>query len=293
VIRSMTGYGAASSETSGMCASVSVRSLNHRFLDVSLSLSRRVASLEPDVKGLVQSRVQRGKVEVALRVTLADGPGDGVLASPRVIAGLVRVLREIKADHGLAGDVGVADVARFPGALEIVEVPVGLDESGRRAVLDLVARALDDLDAMRRAEGERLAAELREQLTAIEGAASRVETLSDAGRTARRTALIEKTRALAEEVGLEDGRLYQEVVRLVDKNDVAEEVQRLRSHAAQARTLMGATEPCGKRLDFLAQELMREANTIGSKGASAPLVQEVVALKSDIERLREQVQNVE
>jgi uncharacterized protein (TIGR00255 family) len=289
----MTGYGAASAETAVLRASVTARSLNHRYLDIALSLSRRVASLEPDVKSLVQSRVKRGKIEVAVRAAFADTAAEDVTAVPGVVAGLVRTLREIRSSHGLAGDVEVADVARFPGALELVEGSASLDEAGRGAVLGLVERALDDLESMRRAEGERLAADLGERLSAIESATARLEALAESGRTARCEALLEKVRAVCAELGLDDARTYQEVVRLVDRSDVAEELQRLRSHLGQTRGLMAAGEPSGKRLDFLAQELMREANTIGSKAASAPMVQEVVALKAEIERLREQVQNVE
>jgi uncharacterized protein (TIGR00255 family) len=293
VIRSMTGYGAASAETDDLRASVTARSLNHRYLDIALSLSRRVASLEPDVKSLVQSRVKRGKVEVAVRAAFADTGADGVAPVPGVVAGLVQALREIRSSYGLAGDVEVADVARFPGALELVEGSSALDETGRKAVLSLVERALDDLESMRRAEGERLAVDLGERLSAIESATSRIESLAASGRAARCEALLEKVRAACADLGLDDARMYQEVVRLVDRSDVAEELQRLRSHLAQTRSLMAGGEPSGKRLDFLAQELIREANTIGSKAASAAMIQEVVALKAEIERLREQVQNVE
>jgi len=130
-------------------------------------------------------------------------------------------------------------------------------------------------------------------LDAVESAAARIAALSESEKQARHAAVVAKVTELRAELGLEDTKLYQEVVRLVEKGDVAEEVQRLRSHVTQARGLIGASGPCGKRLDFLAQELAREANTIGSKSASAALVREVVGLKAEVERLREQVQNVE
>jgi uncharacterized protein (TIGR00255 family) len=130
-------------------------------------------------------------------------------------------------------------------------------------------------------------------LQGIEAAAARLEQLSEESREQRRGALLERVRALAAELGLDDARVYQEAVRQAERSDVAEELQRLRSHVAQARELLGGAEPAGKRFDFLAQELMREANTIGSKAASAAMIREVVELKSAIERVREQVQNVE
>jgi uncharacterized protein (TIGR00255 family) len=292
-LRSMTGYGSAATESDGLRAAVSVRSLNHRFLEVGLNLSRRVAALEPELKGLVQARLARGKVDVALKASFPEAADVAVVPARGVIAGAIKALREARDEHGLSGDVQVSDVARFPGAFEVVEVAETLDEGRKRSVMDLVASALDGLEAMRRAEGERLARELSQRLAAIEGAADRVERLSAEGKSARRDALLAKARELAAELGLEDARLYQEVVRLADRLDVSEEVQRLRSHVTMARELLVEEAPQGKRLDFVAQELAREANTIGSKAAYAPLIQEVVALKAEIEKLREQVQNVE
>ncbi len=291
MIRSMTGYGAASVESEALRASVSVRSLNHRYLDVTLRLSRGLLPLERDIKGLVESRLGRGRVELQAHAVFRGNEAETVVASRPLVAGLVRALVEIKEAHGLAGDVALSDVASFPGALEVIETAV--DDTSRERVVALVAEALEVLDTMRKSEGANLGADLERRLAAVEAAAARVETLSVSGRAERRQALIEKTRALVGELGLEEGRLYAEIARLADKSDVTEEVERLRSHVALARQLVASNEPAGKRLDFLAQELMREANTIGSKAASAPLVHEVVGLKSEIEKLREQVQNVE
>ncbi len=291
MIRSMTGYGQAQVESDALRASVSVRSLNHRFLDLTTHLSRSLSALERDVKGLVETRVARGRVEVSVHAVFRDPQAESVVCARPLVAGLVRALREIRSEHGLAGDVTVSDVVRFPGAVEVIEV--GLDESRRESVLGLVARALAGLEEMRRAEGANLAAVLGRSLDAIETAASRIDALSDASKAARREALAEKARSLRAELGADDARLYPEIARLVDRQDVSEETARLRSHVALARDLLRADEAAGKRLDFLAQELVREANTIGSKAASAPVVHEVIALKSEIEKLREQVQNVE
>lgn len=293
MIRSMTGYGAASAEIDSLRAEAAVRSLNHRYLEIVVSLPRRLTSLEPDLKSLVQSRIRRGKVEVLVRASLAEPGAETVMASRPVVAGLVSALRQIKAEHGLAGEIQLSDVVRFPGAFEIVETPARPEPSGQRALIEVVGCALDRLEEMRRLEGELLERELEERLRAIELTTYRVESLAETSRAARREALLAKLRELCSELGLEAARLHQEVVRLVDRADVAEELQRLRSHVAQARGLLRSEEATGKTLDFLTQELMREANTIGSKTASSALVQEVVVLKSEIEKLREQVQNVE
>jgi uncharacterized protein (TIGR00255 family) len=197
-------------------------------------------------------------------------------------------------EFGLDGGVSVADLVRFPGALERVETPAALADEVRAALGGLLDEALAELDATRRAEGARLRLELERGLLAIEAAASRLASRWADTRETRVTALLERARTLVGELGLEEPRLYQEVVRAVERHEVSEELQRLGSHVAAARELLGADgTPAGKQLDFLAQELMREANTAGSKVQDAEAVREVVALKAEIERFREQVQNVE
>lgn len=294
MIRSMTGYGHASLEAGGLRAAVSVRSVNHRFLDATVHLPRRLQSLEAEVKERVAAAVARGRVEVSVQATLPDEGAEAVAASQPLVTSLVRTLRDLQREYGLEGGVSVADLVRFPGAIERVEGPADVAEPVRAAVSGLLSRALDGLDAMRRGEGERLRAELERLLAVVEGAAERIEGRCASSREPRQAALLERARALVGELGLEDARLYQEVVRAVERHDVAEELQRLRSHAASFREVLAADgAPSGKRLDFLAQELMREANTVGSKVQDAPAIRDVVELKAEIERLREQVQNVE
>jgi uncharacterized protein (TIGR00255 family) len=292
MIQSMTGYGAASLDTEAFKASVSARSLNHRHLDVSLQTSRCLRSLEPELRSLIQSRVRRGRVELVVHASFLDQAGEVVVSSGAMVAGLVRTLREIHSQHGLEGGVRLSDVVRVPGVLEI-DSAVAVSPEQRDELLEVVGRALDGLEAMRRSEGESLEAAVVGCLEAIESGAREVSRLSGEDMQARREALLEKLRGLCAELPLDEGRVYQETVRLVERSDVQEEVDRLLSHVSQARTVLEGDGASGKRLDFLAQELMREANTIGAKAASARLVHLVVGLKSEIERLREQVQNVE
>jgi uncharacterized protein (TIGR00255 family) len=287
----MTGYGSAALESESGRAAVSVRSLNHRYLDLSLHLARPLAPIEREIRALVESRLTRGRVELAVQAGAATGDTVAVGVSRPLVAGLVKAFREIRSEHGLSGEVGLAEVLRFPGAVEVGEAE--WDEAHRKQVVELAARALDELQAMRVAEGVNLAEHLMRCLTQIEAAALRIEALAAAGKDERSQAIAERAKALAAELGLEEGRLYAEVVRLVDRSEVAEELHRLRSHVALARGLVQGAAPAGKRLDFLAQELMREANTLGSKAVSAEVVHEVVELKSQIEAFREQVQNVE
>ncbi len=292
MIRSMTGFGSASVDTETLRATATVRCLNHRFLDVSIQASRGLRSLEPRVRERLRGRVLRGRVDVSIQAVFHEGGVEQVVASRPTVEGVVRALREIESHYGLEGGVQISDVARFPGAIE-VETLGALGETQGVRILELLDQALVGLDQMRRAEGESLARHLNEALLAITAATERIRELAAGGGEQRREALLEKVRALQEELGLDPARLHQEVVRLVDRHDVTEELKRLESHVEQARGCLASEAPCGKTLDFLAQELMREANTIGSKAVSAAVVREVVALKSEIERLREQVQNVE
>jgi uncharacterized protein (TIGR00255 family) len=294
VIRSMTGFGSAGLDTDALRAAVSARSVNHRFLDVALHVPRRLQPLEAEIRDAVSRVVRRGRVEVSVQASVVDGAPERVLPSRPLVTSLVRALRDMQNEFGLEGGVSVSDLVRFPGALERAEAEPAVPEDVRAAVLELVGKALEGLESMRRAEGGRLREELERALATIEESAAAIERRAGETREQRKTELVAKVRTALAEVGLDDGRLYQEAVRAVERHDVAEEVQRLRSHVAMARELLGADgAPTGKRLDFLAQELMREANTVGSKTADAALVRVVVELKAEVERLREQVQNVE
>jgi uncharacterized protein (TIGR00255 family) len=293
VILSMTGYGEAAAESPALRAAVSVRSLNHRFLELSLRVTRALQPLEAEIKDLVQSQVRRGRVDLTVQATFPEAAATSVVTSRPLVAGLVTTLRQIQTEYGLEGGVTVSDVARFPGTLEAVETTPALDDARRQHILDLVREALSGLLEMRRAEGGRLQPDLEAVLDAILEAAGRIEAWSASSREARQKQLLERVRALVQELGLDEGRLYQEVVRAVERHDVSEELQRLRSHVGMARELLRGPQPSGKRLDFLAQELMREANTVGSKTADPDLAREVVGLKAEVEKLREQVQNVE
>jgi uncharacterized protein (TIGR00255 family) len=288
----MTGYGAAGMESSELQANATVKTLNHRYFELSLHLSRSIASLEPAVKELVQSRVGRGKIDVSLHVTLLQDEGSARVVARPFVPQLVGTLRGLRDQYALPGDVTLSDLARF-GAVEVIEEPAEWSGDRRDAVLAVLRQALDELEKMRADEGTHLSSDLGGHLQAIESGVQRIEGLMETSRSARIAALQERVRAQVLEMGLDEARLYQEVVRLVDRQDTSEEMSRLRSHVSQARALLATGEAVGKRLDFLAQEFAREANTIGSKSASAPVTQEVIGLKAAIEKLREQVQNVE
>lgn len=286
---SMTGFGSADSGD----ATIAIRSVNHRFLDLSINLPRRFQALEGDLRSLVKARLRRGKVELTLRVGNGDRRGGELTLSPSLAASAVKALSELKETFHLSGEVTLTDVVRVPGVFEVFESEDGIPEARKREILAAAQKALEGLENVRRAEGEALSRDLLRSLKEIESGRERITRLSEEGKASRKEGLRERSRELLDELGLDTQRAYQEIVRLIDRQDISEEVERLRSHLQQTEKTVQEGAAAGKRLDFFAQELMREANTVGSKASDAALVHEVVSLKESIERFREQVQNVE
>jgi len=292
MILSMTGFGPATADRAAFRGGVVIRSLNHRFLDVTVRLPQVLGPLETEIKELVSSRVRRGRIDVTVRGEVR-GAGRRVSASGELAEALVGALRKLAREHGLDESVRVSDVVQFPGLLEVYEDPASGAAAARSDVLDLVKQALDSLDGLRRAEGARLATTIEGHLGEIGQSVEGIARASEESRGARRDALAERVRELSLDSAMDEGRLYQEIARLVDRADVCEELERLRGHIEHAREILEADGPAGKTLDFLAQEMAREANTIGSKSPAGSVGRLVIALRTEIERLREQVQNVE
>jgi uncharacterized protein (TIGR00255 family) len=292
MIMSMTGFGSAVRETVMLRAAVTARSLNSRFLEINVSMPRELAELEGEIRRLAQERIRRGRVDVALRAELVDAPVR-VAISQTLFATLVREARELAAQHGLAPEARVSEILQLPGLVEIRPDTMQAWSSLRGELIEVVLEAFDGLMEMRRAEGERLSGDVRGRLEIIERSADALSELADASKATRREQLAARAAALRDEVGLDESRLLQEIARLVDRFDVNEEIIRIKSHVDQAREACNANETSGRRIDFLAQEMMREANTAGNKCYSAEMVRKVIDIKSEIEKLREQIQNVE
>jgi uncharacterized protein (TIGR00255 family) len=291
MIRSMTGFGAARGASGGEELDVEVRSVNHKFCEVKVRVPRELAALEIEAGKMVKERLARGGVEVAIR-----RPGGAAGLSPRIDFALAesyaRAFEEMKARLGLPGAVTLADVLGADGVVRLEERSVDLD-AAREALRGALGGALDALVAMRAREGQALGRDLAGRLDVIEGLVSRVEVLGPQALEHQRARLAERVQELARGVAVDRARLEQEVALLADRTDVTEEMTRLRSHVAQVRGLLQLAEPAGRKLDFLVQEMHREVNTIGSKSQSAEIASVVVAMKAEVERMREQVQNVE
>ncbi len=291
MIRSMTGFGAGKGASADEEIVVEVRSVNHKYCEVKVRMPRELAALEHEAVRAVKERLARGGVDVAVRRTAA-----GSLVAPRVDVPLAesdaRAFAEVQARLSLPGQVTLADIIHAEGVVRLDERTVDLELVGE-ALRRAVGAALTQLLAMRAREGEALARDLGTRLDELERLVGRVSELAPQAVEQYRARLSERIAELTRGLPVEPARLAQEVAVFADRTDVAEEITRLRSHVAQVRALLGATEPSGRKLDFLVQEMHREANTIGSKSQHGDIAGLVVALKAEIERMREQVQNVE
>ena len=291
MIRSMTGFGAGRGESAGEEVDLEVRSVNHKFCEVKVRLPRELMALEADLARQVKERLARGGVEVALR----RGTARGALA-PRLDEGLARdyarVFREVGQRLGLPGEVTLAQVLAAEGVVTLEERAADL-EAVRAAAGQALGRALDSLTAMREREGEALGRDLEARLRSLEGWLARVAAAAPQSIEQQRARLQERVQELARGHVVDAARLATEVALFADRIDVAEELTRLKSHLSQMRALVAGREPAGRKMDFVVQEMHREVNTVGSKSQSAEIAAAVVEMKAEVERMREQVQNVE
>lgn len=291
MIRSMTGYGAAEGEVAGARATVELRSVNHRFFSPAVKVPSALARWEADVRESLRKRVARG--HVTAMVHLERAAGAAAIDEERLVAYALR-LRDIRDRHGLAGDADLATLLRLPDVVT-TRSDEELPAEAQGELLAVVERAADALLAMREAEGGRLAEYLRERLDVIEGAVGRVEARAPQRIELQRERLRQSVRELAEGVAVDEQRIAVEIAVLADRLDVQEELSRFRSHFAAFRQALASppADGVGKRLGFLLQELLREANTTGSKANDADMTREVLLVKEELERMREQVENLE
>jgi uncharacterized protein (TIGR00255 family) len=297
MIRSMTGYGEAGRDTPAGLLSAEVRTVNHRHFHVNFRLPHALARWEGEIRERLRAAITRGAVSCTVRLEPHEGDAAavGLALNHERVAAYLSLFREMQERHGVPGQADVNTLARLP------EVFVRDDDARERVEIALedVLAVIDEAAAqnvrMREDEGRRLADDLEGRLAAIDGALDAVEARAPERIVAERDRLRAAVQELAGGVGVSDERLAQEIAYLAERWDVNEELVRFRSHNALFRELMraDAAEPVGKRLSFLVQEMHREANTIGSKANDAAIAHRVVAVKDEIERLREQVENVE
>lgn len=297
MIRSMTGFASISREVAGDKVQITMKSVNHRFLDVSVKLPQALAAIDQRVRAVVQQRLSRGRVEVQIAADATAVPEREVVVDVRLLEQVAAAVDSVRARGIITGSLTPSDLLRLPQVLEVRTRSAdagGAISPTLTALVDLALNeALDALLEMRETEGRFLATDLDGRLATMAGYVDTLEREAAQGQGQLEARLRERIAQLPVDLQGDPAALAQEIVRFVARSDVDEEIVRLRGHVEHWQGLAAGAEACGRKLDFLVQEMNREVNTIGSKVEGARGTEVVIAAKAELERLKEQVQNVE
>jgi uncharacterized protein (TIGR00255 family) len=297
MIKSMTGFAAVTREDDRATIAVTIRALNHRYLDLQLRMPQSLAAVESDVRALVTKRVARGRVELSLSLQVRQTPGVEVEFNEEFGRALSAALDAARSRGLVAGALTPGDLLRLPQALTIRERQTDADASFQAELASRAREAVDaalaDLDAMRVREGEHLRADLDARKGMVAGLIELVAAAADEGRVALEERLAERVRELRTALQADETAVAQEIVRMAARSDISEEVSRFRGHVSHWAILADGPESCGRKLDFLLQEMNREVNTMGSKADGLRVSELIISAKAELEKMREQVQNAE
>ncbi len=292
----MTGFGRSTGAMSSRYSlAVTIKSVNHRFLEAGVRLPEFLWELEAMVRAIVAETFSRGKVDIVIRVQRTSQPDYHVRINTQIANTVVPRLKAIAEELGLGSTFSGSDLLRVPDLLQVEAIETETTDEEREALSKIVRDALADAQAMRAREGESLRTDIAARLVTIRDLQKSLASHRDEIRSELLTAFRQRVQEIAASAGIEvsEDRIAQEVVMMAEKGDIAEELTRLSHHVEQMDKAIGSDEAAGKKLDFLSQEMLREINTMGSKSRSAALRTLVVELKTEVERIREQVQNVE
>lgn len=292
MISSMTGYGTAAGNSGKLAVSVEIKSVNNRFLDVSVRLPRQYSFAEEALKSLVQQKLVRGKVDIFVNIDASQDDSVVVRLNEPVLRAYLNAVREMRERFGIPDDAGTTAFSRMPDVFITEKVPVDAD-AFTADLLEIAQQALEVIRQMRAKEGGRLASDLLSKLDELEQDRQKVALRSPASVEEYRSRLLNKMREVLESENIDEGRILTEAAVYADKVAVDEELVRLDSHLHQFRELLENGGTVGRKLDFLTQELNREVNTIGSKCTDLEITKTVLEMKACIEKIREQVQNIE
>jgi uncharacterized protein (TIGR00255 family) len=297
MIKSMTGFASLTHEDDRATIGVTLRAVNHRFLDVQLRLPQSLGDLEPRVRATVQKRMARGRVELAISMQLRTPSTPSVELNAEFATALAAVVDQARERGLVSGALTPGDLLRLPQAISVRDRPVEVDPSLEAqlaaSVEAAVEQALADLDGMRVREGDHLRADLDARRIRLAELIEQLSAGADEGRVGLEERLLQRIREISLELPVDQAMIAQEVVRVAGRSDISEEVTRFRSHLAHWLALTASQEPCGRKLDFLLQEMNREINTIGSKADGISISELIITAKAELEKMREQVQNVE
>ena len=292
MILSMTGFGRGTAVLNGREITVELRSVNSRYFEYSSRMPRTCSYLDSRLKKQLNERVTRGKLELSLTVQNVEAADTVVTVNMELARSYQKALRNLSEKLCIKNDITVSTLTRFPDVLATRHADVD-EEQLWADVSAVTAQALDNFIAMRAAEGAKMKADVESRLCFLEERVGRVETLSAGRVEAYTNRLYEKLKTILEDRSIDDARVLTEAAIFGDKTAVDEETVRLRSHVSQLRDMLLSDEPMGRKMDFLIQEVNRESNTIGSKCNDVAIARDVVALKAEVEKIREQVQNIE
>lgn len=292
MIKSMTGYGREQMTVDGMNITVEIKSVNHRYFEFSSRLQRSYGFLDEKLKSFCLGRLTRGKMECYVSIETVEEPDTVVAVNHPLVGAYLAAYDEIAKTYGIENDIKVSDLVKVPDVFTMRKQPA--DEDKIWAAVSVVAEAaVNSFVAMREREGERLRADVLSRLDTILENVEYVEKRSPETVKEYNEKLLSRLRELLADTHIDEQRILTEAAIFADKIAVAEETVRLRSHISQFRSLLDSDEAVGKKMDFLVQELNREANTIGSKAQDVEIARRVVAVKAEIEKIREQIQNIE
>jgi uncharacterized protein (TIGR00255 family) len=296
MIKSMTGFATATREDEFATVAVTIRALNGRYLDLQWRAPQSIGAVEADIRALVNKRIARGRVELSVSLQQRQTPVVDVEFNEAFARALETALDQARARGLVTGTLTPGDLLRLPQAITIRERQPD-DESSQRGVIEraraAIEDALTDLDLMRSREGDHLRADLDARRTLVADLVERIAVAADEGRSAMEQRIAERVRELRTELQADEAAVAQEIVRAAARSDISEEIARFRAHVSHWVTLADSPEPCGRKLDFLLQEMNREVNTMGSKADGLRVSELVIAAKAELEKMREQVQNVE
>ena len=292
MIRSMTGYGRARETINNRDITVELRSVNNRFLDCTVKIPRIYTCCEDAIKARVQKAITRGKVDVFVTIISVGAEATAVTVNRDLSAGYVKALRSMAEDYALRDDISVMNVARFPDVLTVTKADEDM-ESLSADICSVLDQALAGYTFMRETEGQKLREDIDGRLNTIEELTKKIELRSPKTVAEYRERLTAKMKEVLQSTTIEESRILMEAAVYADKVAVDEETVRLHSHVAQLRAMLENGGVIGRKADFLIQELNRESNTIGSKCCDLEITEDVVSLKAEIEKIREQIQNIE
>lgn len=291
MVKSMTGYGKATLDVEQRKYIVEIKSVNHRYLDISVKMPKAISYLEEDVKKEISSKIKRGKIDVFITFENNSMEGRTIKINTELAKAYITELKKLASEENLLADIQVNDIAKYPEVLTIQNNQE--DSSIKGELIEVVKNATNSLLEMKTIEGQKMAEDLENRIIYIKEKINELDKLSTGLIEEYVVKLEERIKQILKDQEIDKNRLAQEVVIYADKCSIQEEITRLNSHTAQFMELLESDEAVGKKLDFIIQEMNRETNTIGSKSNNLSITNGVVDMKTEIENLREQVQNIE